>query len=126
MLLKEFVLKMNGIRKGAFVKATWKSEKIVNGKTYEKVSNGVVRFVKYSNIKGVVCKNKNNDNDSALVVGKNGYLVQMATTNIKVKSTYMVNGVEISKSDYENIVGNNGVKGVVFRVKLENLISLGA
>ena len=46
MLLKDLQSKLNSIKKGAFVKATWKSEKIVNGKKCEKVSNGVVSFVK--------------------------------------------------------------------------------
>ena len=56
MLLNEFLQKINGIQKGKFVKATWKSTKVINGVVYEKVSNGVVRLVKYANIKGVVVK----------------------------------------------------------------------
>lgn len=131
MLLQDFQNKMKTIKKGKFVKATWRSEKIVNGKTYEKVSNGVVRFVKYGNIKGVVVKGANNG-DKAIIpntlfqTSNGNLLVQMATTKIKTKCTYKVNGVEIDKTEYDNNVKSygNGAK-VVFRVKLENLLSLG-
>ena len=129
MLIKEFPTKMNGIRKGSFVKATWKSEKTINGNVCEKVSNGVVRFVKYANIKGVVVKNVSNGtsyvNDFLYQTSNGGLLVQMVTTKIKSVSTYKINGVVVDKQTYENMVGvNNGMK-VVFRVKLENLLSLG-
>ena len=129
MLVKDFQTKINTIRKGSFVKATWRSEKVVNGVKCEKVSNGVVRFVKYANIKGVVVKNTNrNENhiNEWLIQASNGnVLVQMATTHIKSKSTYKINGVEVDKQSYENLVGANGGSKVVFRVKLENLLSLG-
>ena len=122
---------LNNYRKGAFVKATWKSEKVVNGAKCEKVSNGVVRFVKYGNIKGVVVKGVNNG-DKAIIentlyqTSKGNLLVQMATTHIKAKSTYMVNGAMVDKATYETYVKPNGNGDrVVFRVKLENLISLG-
>lgn len=118
-------------KKGSFVKATWKSEKVVKGIKCEKVSNGVVRFVKYGNIKGVVVKGVNNGDkaiiENTLYQTSNGsMLVQMATTHIKAKSTYKVNGAIVDKATYENYVkpSNNGAR-VVFRVKLENLLSLG-
>lgn len=122
---------LNTHKKGTFTKATWKSEKVVNGNQCEKISNGVVRFVKYSNIKGVVVKGANNG-DKAIIentlyqTSKGNLLVQLATTHIKAKSTYKINGVEVDKATYETMVkpSNSGAK-VVFRVKLENLISLG-
>ena len=130
MLQKEFEQKINQIKKGTMVKATWRSEKMVNGVKCEKVSNGVVRFVKYANIKGVVVKGNNNGEKAiipnALYQASNGsLLVQMATTNIKTKSTYQINGVVVDKATYETMVKPNNSKRVVFRVKLENLISLG-
>ena len=54
------------------------------------------------------------------------HLVQLATTKVKAKSKYYLNGVEVSKADYEALVpqrNNEDIK--VFRVKLDNLIKLG-
>ncbi len=131
MLVNELAIKLSEMKKGTFQKATWKSEKYVNGKKYEKISNGVVRFVKYGNIKGVVVKGVNNGESqiipNVLYQSKNGnLLVQMATTKAKTHSTYKINGVEVDKATYENDIpnSNNGAR-IVFRVKLENLISLG-
>lgn len=121
---------LNTHHKGAYTKATWKSEKEVNGIKCEKISNGVVRFVKYANIKGVVVKGASNG-DKAIIenvlyqTSKGNLLVQMATTNIKAHSTYKVNGVVVDKATYETYVKPNSGARVVFRVKLENLISLG-
>lgn len=121
---------LNTHHKGAYTKATWKSEKEVNGIKCEKVSNGVVRFVKYANIKGVVVKGASNG-DKAIIdnvlyqTSKGNLLVQMATTNIKSHSTYKVNGVVVDKATYETYVKPSNGARVVFRVKLENLISLG-
>lgn len=74
MLLKDFQTKLNGIKKGKFIKATWKSEKSVNGDTYEKISNGVVRFVKYGNIKGVVVKGNSNSNGNSVVIKERHFI----------------------------------------------------
>ena len=130
MLLQDFQTKLNGIKKGKYLKATWKSEKKVNGAKCEKVSKGVVRFVKYGNIKGVVVKgNGNGENaiikDILYQTSKGSLLVQFAKTNIKAKSTYMVNGVEVDKQTYETMVKPSKNDSPIFRVKLENLISLG-
>lgn len=117
-------------KKGTFTKATWRSEKQVNGVKCEKISNGVVRFVKYGNIKGVVVKGVNNG-DKALIentlyqTSNGNLLVQMATTHIKSHSTYKVNGQMVDKATYETYVKPNNGARVVFRVKLENLLSLG-
>ena len=121
---------LNTHHKGTYTKATWKSEKEINGIKCEKISNGVVRFVKYGNIKGVVVKGTNNG-DKAIIenvlyqTSKGNLLVQMATTNIKAHSKYMVDGVEVDKATYETYVKPSNGARVVFRVKLENLISLG-
>ena len=121
---------LNTHHKGTFTKATWKSEKEINGIKCEKISNGVVRFVKYANIKGVVVKGANNG-DKAIIdnvlyqTSKGNLLVQMATTKVKSHSTYKVNGVVVDKATYETYVKPNNGARVVFRVKLENLISLG-
>ena len=130
MLLKDFQTKLNGIKKGKFIKATWKSEKSVNGDTYEKISNGVVRFVKYGNIKGVVVKGNSNGNsvvikDILYQSSNGGLLVQFGKTKIKAKSIYKINGVMVDKTTYENHIKPNQNDSPVFRVKLENLISLG-
>ena len=135
MLVNDFQTKFaNEIKKGEFVKASWKSEKVINGDLYEKVSNGVVRFVKYGNINGVQVKGKTNPNEQVIIpnvlfhnTNTNNYLVQMATTNVKAKCTYKINGVEVDKATYETMVKprqNNG-ETIVFRVKVENLLSLG-
>lgn len=131
MLLKETQNKISAIRKGAFVKATWKSTKTINGVVYEKTSNGVVRFVHYPNINGVNAKGKGNDNETMVSPfiyhnkNTNNDYIQFATTNIKAKCVYKVNGVMVDKNTYESVVGVSNKKSVVFRVKLENLISLG-
>jgi len=130
MLLQDLQTKLNGIRKGKFIKASWKSEKVVNGVKCEKISNGVVRFVKYGNIKGVVVKNVGNGDNvvikDILYKASNGnYLVQFGKTKIKAKSTYLINGAMVDKTTYETMVKPNNNDSPIFRVKLENLISLG-
>lgn len=135
MLVKEFQTKFaNEIKKGEFIAATWKSEKVVNGDTCEKISKGVVRFVKYANINGVQVKGKTNPNEQAIIpnvlyhnTNTGSYLVQMATTNVKAKCVYKVNGVEVDKATYETMVKPRQHNGdtIVFRVKVENLLSLG-
>ena len=135
MLLNEFQAKFQSeIKKGEFVSASWKSGKVINGDTYEKVSKGVVRFVKYGNINGVQVKGKVNPNEQTIIpnvlfhnTNTGSYLVQMATTNVKAKCVYKVNGVEIDKATYEmaNPPRKSNGETIVFRVKLENLLSLG-
>ena len=130
MKINELQKYLQNHKKGTFTKATWKSEKDINGVKCEKISNGVVRFVKYGNIKGVVVKGVNNGEKAIIEntlyqTSKGNLLVQMATTNIKAKSTYMVNGVEVDKATYETYVKPSNGARVVFIVKLENLISLG-
>lgn len=130
MLLKDFQTKLNGLKKGKYLKATWKSEKVVNGNNCEKVSNGVVRFVRYGNIKGVVVKGVSNGESvvikDILYKASNGnLLVQFAKTNVKAKSTYKINGNVVDKNTYETMVKPSNNNSPIFRVKLENLISLG-
>ena len=130
MTRKELQNFLKNYRNGSFVKAIWRSEKMINGVKCEKVSNGVVRFVKYANIKGVVVKGVNNGETSIipniLYQTSNGSeLVQMATTNVKAHSNYKVNGVEVDKATYETYVKPSNGARVVFRVKLENLLKLG-
>ena len=124
----------NEIKKGEFVKATWQSVKVKGNDTYKKISKGVVRFVKYGNIKGVVVKGQVNQNEMVLIPNilfhntkTNNYLVQMATTNVKAKCTYYLNGNEIDKTQYEmeNPPRQSNGETIVFRVKAENLLSLG-
>ena len=134
MLLQEFQNQFQAIKKGQFIKASWQSVKVVNGVEYKKVSNGVVRFVQYGNIKGVVVVGKVNVNEQCLIpsvlyynTNTNNHYVQFATTNVKIKNqTFYINGVECDKATYEMVVKpNNHSNSPVFRVKLENLISLG-
>lgn len=129
MLYNEFLQKISQIKKGVMVKASWKSEKSINGDTYEKISKGVVRFVKYGNIKGVVVKGNGNGSSAIipdiLYQANNGnYLVQMAKTHVKAKCVYKINGVEVDKQTYETMVKPQRNDSPIFRVKLENLISL--
>ena len=134
MLLQEFQNQFSTIKKGRFVKASWQSVKVVNGVEYKKVSNGVVRFVQYGNIKGVVVVGKVNVNEQCLIpsvlyynTNTNNHYVQLSTTNVKVKNqTFYINGVECDKATYEMVIKpSNHSNSPVFRVKLENLISLG-
>ena len=101
-----------------------------------KVSNGVVRLVKYANIKGVSVKGKENVNETCLIENtlyhnakSNSYLVQLATTTIKPKVEYFVNGVSVDKQTYDLNAKTKPTTSfenrVVFRVKLENLLELG-
>lgn len=135
MKLKDFQDKISTIKRGTFTKAEWQSVKEVNGSTYAKVSKGVVRFVQYAHIKGVVAKGQGNPNESAIVPSAlyhnsntGSYLVQMATTKVKAKTKYFINGQEVSKATFETGVPPKASSGErpIFRVKLDNLISLGA
>lgn len=133
MTRQELQQALKTIKKGKFVKATWKSEKIVNGIKYEKVSNGVVRFVKYANIKGVVVSGKTNTNETMVIpnilyhnTNTNCDYIQFATTKVKAHSVYYKGGMVIDKATYETETKarpNNG-NNPVFRVKLENLLAL--
>lgn len=122
---------LKNLKKGIYHKAIWKSGS--NG--YEKVSNGVVRIVKYGNINGVMVKGNKNTIEKTLIAdfvyfneNTNNVLVQLAKTNnprLKAKTTYYLNGVEITKSEYE--IANPPRKNYdspIFRVKLENLIAI--
>lgn len=121
--------------KGTFTKAMWKSEKIINGETFTKETTGVVRFVKYANIQGVEVKGKANPNEITLDQWcfliqnqKTGNInIQVATTNHKTHSKYYRNGKEIDKQEYETFVKpqTNKAPLVVFRININNLISLG-
>lgn len=133
MKFNETVTKVNGIKKGVFTKETHQSITMVNGVEYKKITNGVVRFVKYANIKGVNATGKTNPNEtmvSAFIYHNSNtkcdYL-QMATTKHHSKVKYYRNGVEITKAEYETATKAKPStnKPVVFRVKLENLLSLG-
>ena len=135
MLLQEFQTKYaNEIKKGQFTKATWQSVKVIGGVEYKKVSNGVVRFVQYAHIQGVVVVGKVNVNEQCLIPNTlyfnaktNNYLVQLATTETKPHCRYYVNGVEVDKATFElgNPPRQNSQASPVFRVKLENLLELG-
>ena len=123
------------ITKGQFTKAKLQSVKTVkNGNEYKKVSNGVIRFVQYGNIKGVEVKGQVNPNEECLIPNTlyhntktNNYLVQLAKTDIKPICTYYCNGEEIDKETYEmaNPTKVYGQPSPIFRVKLENLLELG-
>lgn len=124
-------------KKGTFTKATWKSEKVINGSKCEKISNGVVRFVDYENMKTTKAKRQANGSQpkasngksiikDILVQSANGnLLVTMKTTTIKAKSTYKINGVAVDKATYETMVKPTHNDSGTFTIKLENLISLG-
>jgi hypothetical protein len=127
--------------KGAWVKATWKSEKIVNGVKCEKVSNGVIRFVDYENMRttkikrlqqqasGMVVAKRNNGKSiikDLLIQANNGNLLVVAkTTHIKPKSTYKLNGMVVDKATYETMVKPTFNDSGTFTIKLENLLSIG-
>ena len=128
--------------KGAMVKATWRSEKLVNGVLCEKVSNGVIRFVAYENMNstklkrqqqkanGIVPPQRNNNGKviikDILYQANNGnLLVSAKTTKHKATSDYKVNGVIVDKATYETYVKPNNGNLELFTIKLENLISLG-
>jgi len=135
MLLQDFQNKYNQeIKKGQFTKAKWQSVKVIKGVEYKKVSQGVVRFVQYAHIKGVVVVGKVNVNENCLIpntlyynANTNNYLVQLATTETKPHCTYYINGVEVDKATFEqgNPPRQNSQESPVFRVKLENLLELG-
>lgn len=135
MLLQDFQTKYNSeIKKGQFTKATWQSVKNIKGVEYKKVSKGVIRFVQYAHIQGVVIVGKVNTNENCLIPNTlyynaktNNYLVQLATTETKPHCQYYINGVEVDKATYElgNPPRQNSQASPVFRVKLENLLELG-
>lgn len=122
-------------KKGTYTKACWKSEKVINGKTYSKISNGVIRFVNYGSVKQTTTTNKNT-NQTAIIknvcffnANTNNYLVHMFVSknpNHKTKSSYYCNGIEISENEYkENVKSNNGKIDLMFVKKVQDIISLG-
>ena len=121
------------IKKGQFTKAKWQSAKQVNGVEYKKVSQGVVRFVQYAHIKGVQPQGKANPNDNAIIpsalyhnANTGSWLVQMATTNVRAKCKYFVNGNEVDKATFEQgVPPRQSAPTTIFRVKLENLLEVG-
>lgn len=145
MLEKKFKEKIATIRKGTFTTIKYKSVKVAKDRTmYIKETNGVVRFVKYSHIKSVMVKGSNNqsntivDSDCEFLyhnTNTGSALVQLATTphkNANHCKYYKVESsttemVEITKDEYEMAnpprPSNGDTK--VFRVKLENIISIG-
>lgn len=135
MLLSQFQSKFaSEIKKGQFVKASWQSVKSIDGVEVKKVSEGVVRFVQYAHISGVQVVGKVNPNEQCLIPNTlyfnaktQNYLVQLATTETKPHCKYYVNGVEVDKDTYEGIAKpkSSSHDSPVFRVKLENLISIG-
>lgn len=121
------------LKKGIYTKAKWQSITIKKGVEYKKVSQGVVRFVKYSHIKGVVVKGQINVNEQCLMSdtiyhnsNTNNDYVQLARTNHKAKSTYYINGVEVDKETFEKQnPPRQGTPSPIFRVKIENLLEVG-
>lgn len=137
MTRDEFSVSAKAIKRGTFVKASWKTITIgKDKKVYTKTSEGVVRIVRYGNIKGVVVKGKPQPN---IVVDSEydclyhntltqSILVQFATTKNPPKViSYECDGVKTTKEEYElvNPPRKRNDKMVVFRVKLENLLKLG-
>lgn len=123
------------IKKGQFTSAKWQSiSKAKDGNEYKKVSNGVIRFVRYGSIKNVEVKGKVNPNEECLIpntlyYNKNtkGMYVQLAKTKVKPVSTYYCNGEQITKEQFEmaNPSKKYGKPSEIFRVRLENLLELG-
>lgn len=134
MNLQEFQNAYAQAKKGQFTKAKWQNIKVINGIECKKVSNGVVRFVQYSHIKGVVVVGKVNANESCLIANTlyynaktNNYLVQLATTETKPHCKYYLNGEEVSKEDFEKVKApsKNFQGNPVFKVKLQDLLEIG-
>lgn len=146
MELKELQEKLQGIKKGKWYKAVWKSEKNVNGTHCEKISTGTIRFCEYKNTKiakqkelekkqqnnGVVVAKKVNNNSMKVVIkdilyqSANGnLLISAKSTPHKAKSVYKFNGEVVDKETYETLVKPSTNTSGVFYIHLENLISLG-
>lgn len=127
MTLQALQNKLATIRKGAFTKINYATTK--NGLT--KNTNAVVRFVRYSHIKGVTPTGKTNPNEqwltSEIVYNSNTqkHYLQVATTTLKSKSTYYNGENEISKEEYEKVNKPSNYKPVVFRIAIENIKTLG-
>lgn len=137
MLLQDLINAVVAKRKGAFTKVMYKSEKVVNGITYTKFSNMVVRFgINYANIKGVIVKGYKNPNETTINdygikynANTNNTCIKAYTTNNpkhKSKSVYYANGNEISKSEYENAIKPRTSNAtVVLNLNIDNIIKIG-
>lgn len=122
---------LKDLKKGVYHKASWKS---VTNNGYEKISVGVVRLVRYGSINGVEIKGKSNPNEKELIsnmvyqnVNTGNTLVQLAKSKSPkhhTKVSYLLNGEEITKEEYElaNPPKKSYGDSPIFRVKLENLI----
>jgi hypothetical protein len=125
-------------KKGTYTKAQWKSEKVVNGDTYTKVSNGTIRFVSYESAKKPTTSTSTRKTNTIEIIkdicylntNTNNYLVYMyviKNDTIKTKTSYYKNGIEITKVEYETIVKPNTNKPIdlMFMKKLQDIITLG-
>lgn len=133
MTLQEIKMVMANIKKGQMVKVHYQTKGKELG--YTKETQMVVRFVEYANINGVQAKGKANPNESydnnGIIYNSNTqeYYLQMATinTNYKPETHYYLNGVEITKNEYEiaNPSKPRTQPLVVFRKNIKDIISLG-
>lgn len=139
MQVNELIIKVENVKRGQFQRAKWQSVKVVNGETYKKVSVGVVRIVEYTHIKSVKerlqnTQRKSNPNEKTIISNvlyynsnTNNYLVHLATTKVKAKSYYYINGVQVDKATFEkgNPPRKSSSVAPIFQVLIENLLEFG-
>ena len=134
MTIEEFKAKYENIKKGAYTHIVYASGK--NG--YKKTTSTTIRFVDYYNIKEVkesgakpsTTPNPNVETIIPHVLTYNkktgNYLVHLyPTKNHKSHCVYELNGIEISKEEYELANPPKKSSSPVYQVVLTNVISLG-
>jgi hypothetical protein len=144
MLMEKFMELVKSIKNGRYVKASWKSVKMVGGLELEKISSGVVRMgIKYANIKKEKDTTTRQFNGKFIVdnmliesqdkKGNTTHNVRLYPSKCKNHHTrvvYYYGGVEYSKQELIEMGVLETPKPrtsemLCFTVKLENLISLG-
>lgn len=133
---QEIINKLNNIKKGRFISLKKKKDL---GKGIVKVSDLVIRLgVDYSNMKASEGKevgslpwgNWVKGLEGLVIENKNSYYLRVASAySNNNKSSYYLNGEEISKEEVAKIVGEKKLVSNnpdVYNIKFENILALGA
>lgn len=118
--IKDKILKA---KKGVYHHMVWKSEDIINGETFTKISEGSVRLCDYYSVakkprpEGYVYE--------VIKTNKKGEeYVQFITTGKSPKVSYYRNGLMVDKEEYESIIPNKGGKiDILFSKHLDKIIA---
>lgn len=137
---------MKNVKRGKYTHVVFTKTTIVEGKTYTKTTDMVVRFVDYNNIKKVqekkALKSEQTNTKASTIknviymgnnitynINKDTYYLGMATTQNNIKSahsTYACDNTIITKEDYEQAnPSKSGTIDLWLTKKVEDIVSIG-